>query len=345
MPFPRILKRWLRKKGIENPVPNPSETTFVKSNLQWEYQIYAVEKFLEYQGRKVNSILEIGSDLSCDVISCLGRMTDGIVFGINSSPSFNKNQKVLPQNVMGIQTDGKKLPFRNNSFGGVLSIATIEHVLDLAGFLGECYRVMQPGAMFYALIGPIWSCSVGHHLYARVPGTQKEARFHKAGKNPLPDFSHLLWGEEKMREFLETSPCDDRLIAPIIDWVYHRNDINRLFYEDYVRHYEESQLDIISFQARPRSKSEIPTGQIKNDLVEKFGPEVNFDNAVIEVLAKKPGKADQPRTQKDIREFIRNNLVCPRMGQTLALNESGSHLQSRDGSIEYEVKNDIAVIL
>ncbi len=331
--------------GIKSPVPNHFETTLVKSSLQWEYQIHAVEKFLENQGRKVNSILEIGSDLPCDVISCLGKMTDGIVFGINSSPNFSRKQKVLPQNVMGIQTNGKKLPFRENSFGGLFSIATLEHVLDLAGFLGECCRVMQPGGVFYAQIGPIWSCSVGHHLFARVPGTRKEARFHKVGKNPLPDFSHLLWEEAEMREFLETSPCDDRLITPILDWVYHCNDINRLFYEDYVRYFEESQLKIISFQGRPRSKSEIPTGRIKNNLVEKFGPDVNFDNAVIEVFAKKPGKADHPRTQKNIREFIQNNLVCPRMGQTLTLNESGSHLQSRDGSIEYEVKNGIAVIL
>jgi ubiquinone/menaquinone biosynthesis C-methylase UbiE len=93
-----------------------------------------------------------------------------------------------------MEADGCNQPFKDASFDAILSIATMEHVLNVPAFLKECRRVLKPGGIFYTNFKPIWYCCIGHHVCA-IAG-RKEARFWKAGHNPLPDLSHLVWNEE-----------------------------------------------------------------------------------------------------------------------------------------------------
>jgi MoaA/NifB/PqqE/SkfB family radical SAM enzyme len=252
------------------------------------YQKNTVEKLFEYLPKNAKTVLEIGSDLNCGVIKAIGRRFNGQVYGLNPSPGFTCKAGTKRSNVVPLKADGERLPFSDNSVGSVLSIATLEHVDDVAQFLYECHRVLEKGGIFYTFFGPIWSCAVGHHVCAKIPG--KEARFWKPGKNPLPDFSHLLMTEDDMRDFLRSGPCDNRLIGPIIDWVYRKNNgdhVNRLFYEDYKRVFEESPFKIRLFRGAERSLNLPPNAETRRKLENKYGKDKNFLYATIEAVCEK----------------------------------------------------------
>lgn len=48
-----------------------------------------------------------------------------------------------------IVADARNLPFKNNSFGSVISISTLEHIPDNAKVFKEVYRILKPQGKFY----------------------------------------------------------------------------------------------------------------------------------------------------------------------------------------------------
>ncbi len=245
-----------------------------------QYQKNAIDKLLEFLPQGASSILEIGSDLDCCVLDSLAGIVNGVVAGLNPSKDFPRDRLAKSNSrYHTLRSDGCCLPFKDDSFDAIISIATMEHVHDLERFLAECDRVLRPGGFFYTKFSPIWSCGIGHHVYA-VTG-HKEARFWKPGKNPLPDFSHLLWSPEEMRDFLHTGPCDERLIEPVLSWVYCGKDINRLFLEDYLKAFQKSPLknlicNLITYCTPPED--------ILEQLKEKYGSNHNFSCQGIEAV-------------------------------------------------------------
>jgi SAM-dependent methyltransferase len=215
------------------------------------YQRSAADAFLGLLPDPCTDILEIGSDLEGRTISYLASRTGANVAGINPSPRFAASP---PPRVQAskepdpskephrLRADGRQLPFADGSFDAILSIATLEHVNGVEQLLAEVTRVLRPEGVFHVTFDPIWTCGIGHHVYAVVGG--KEARFWKAGKNPVPDFAHLLMEPEQMRDYLRSGPCSEELIDPIIDWIYHGDDINRLPFSRYLDAFETCPLRI-----------------------------------------------------------------------------------------------------
>jgi len=58
---------------------------------------------------------------------------------------------------------GEQLPFRDESFNGIISYDVFEHVKDLDCVLEECYRVLRPGGRLYSLFPPYYGPRA-HHL-------------------------------------------------------------------------------------------------------------------------------------------------------------------------------------
>lgn len=238
------------------------------------YQRLAADTFLGLLPDPCTDILEIGSDIECRTISYLAERTGANVAGINPSPGFATSSSLRSRPPGGphvLRGDGRHLSFADGSFDAILSIATLEHVNGIEEFLAEVTRILRPAGVFHTTFDPIWTCGIGHHVYAVVG--EKEARFWKPGKNPVPDFAHLLMEPEEMRDFLRSGPCSEELIGPIIDWIYHGDAINRLPYSRYVEAFEACPLRIdgLRFLHGPRpSKAELEI------LRQKFGENENF---------------------------------------------------------------------
>ncbi len=209
------------------------------------YQRSATDAFLRLLPDPCTDILEIGSDLEGRTISYLASKTGANVAGINPSPSFAVPPLLRARTPIGphrLRADGRHLPFADGTFDAILSIATLEHVNGVEELLAEVARVLRPEGVFHATFDPIWTCGIGHHVYAVVG--DKEARFWKPGKNPVPDFAHLLMEPEQMIEFLRSGPCSEELIDPIIDWIYHGDEINRLPFSRYLDAFETCPLRV-----------------------------------------------------------------------------------------------------
>jgi len=102
-------------------------------------------------------VLEIGSDISALVSSTLAERNGAFVVGVNPAVDFPLQYPVVQKsNLSLIRGDGRCLPFADNSFDGVFSIATMEHVNGLGLLLDEVNRVLKGfSTLILAPSGPV----------------------------------------------------------------------------------------------------------------------------------------------------------------------------------------------
>lgn len=248
-----------------------------------------VRQSLQVIPDNASHVLEIGGDMAGEVVSALSQAIDAKVVGLNPSPSYPTRDGTSPEgsSAFFLRGDGQALPFADNLFDAIVSVATLEHVLDLDAFLQEVQRTLKPRGVFLTSFSPIWSSAQGHHVFA-VQGN-KEARFWKPGKNPVPDFAHLSMTPEELELFLRSGPCTEELIAPIIRWIYHDNHINRLFFEDYLVSFNRSGLLVQRLNCNMNVR-QVPE-PILTKLNEKQGVGHDYRYHQIEAIFR---KADRP---------------------------------------------------
>lgn len=267
------------------------------------YQSKAIETFLNMLPSGARDVLEIGSDIGGEVVSALAERMGVRVIGLNPSSVFPNLGSVDQKrhSSLFVRADGRLLPFPSECFDAVLSIATLEHVNAIERLLAEADRVLRPKGLFYTSFGPIWSSARGHHVCARVGS--KEARFWKPGKNPIPDYAHLLMTSEEMQVCLRSGPCSEKLIEPIIQWVYYGSNINRCCFEEYMEVFEKCSLEI---QGMNVDNDPSPDGEILADLRSKYSTDCNFRCSNISVVFRK-----LPQT-KTIGSFMFKWSICLR---------------------------------
>ncbi len=248
------------------------------------YQEQALRRFIKALPPSSSTVLELGSDLEAKVVRRLASLTTCEVVGINPASEFPRvpEGEHLPGTIRLIRTDGRVIPLPDDSIDAVFTVATIEHVADVKLFYAEVRRVLKPGGVLVASFAPIWSSSDGHHTYAVVGA--KEARYWKPGRNPIPDFSHLLWSSDEMREFLREGPCDDSLVEPIVEWIYRGDGVNRLSLEEHLRALDGSGLTCERLRLSPGVR---PDPETESRLLAKYGVERRFDVAGVEATMRK----------------------------------------------------------
>jgi SAM-dependent methyltransferase len=185
-------------------------------------------------------VLEIGSDVEGRALKELAsrgiRNLVGLNIDVDPTAHVDPVRNGLYRIIKG---DVRQLPFKDESISAILSITAFEHVNNFDVALREMYRVLKPGGILYSDFGPIWSCSIGHHVFAIVDGV--EARHWKPGKNPVPHFAHLTMEPERLRmEVLRKDWVFPKLADAIVHYIYRGDAINRLFFEDYVKCFQES---------------------------------------------------------------------------------------------------------
>lgn len=214
------------------------------------YQIRSVRRFMKFVPMKniSKSVLEVGSDLDAKVIREIHELGCPQVTGVN--PGFSEDDlarynSVLPDGCILKPVDMRDTGFPDESFGAIFSVSVFEHLLDFKVCLAEMHRILEPGGMIYAEFGPIWSSSLGHHVYANAG--KEQARHWDPTLNPLDDHSHLLLTKDEMSQFL-SDKVSLGLRDAILHWVYDSEDINRFFYEDYLRILDASPFEVIMME-------------------------------------------------------------------------------------------------
>lgn len=218
------------------------------------YQHRTVERFPRFDPDLEGPVLEIGSDSAHAVLSELAARGAGRVLGVNPAASVTPvpgdhagPRSGRPAGALLLRADARRLPLASASISAAFSVATLELILDLDRALLEIHRVLKPRGLFYADFGPIWSSSVGHHVYAVVDGV--EARHFKPGRNPVPHFGHLPLDREELRaRVLDVPWVFPRLADAIVRRVFEDAGINRLFYEDYVALFSASPFEIVHLE-------------------------------------------------------------------------------------------------
>jgi len=234
------LGQRIRGMGMENPnlhrvLLRAQEflLPYRQSDGLTRYQARAIQRFLTIARRRqvLGRVLEVGTDDTGAVAARLRANGATRVVGINPSGGSWRSGGSAREVIL-VRADGRAVPMPDASLDAIFSVATFEHIHNLEVAMREFSRVLRPGGILFTDFGPIWSSSVGHHVYAKV-GTQ-EARHWKPGLNPVPDFGHLLYSQVEMMNRLR-GKCSPELADVIIEWIYDGEGINRLFFEDYMK--------------------------------------------------------------------------------------------------------------
>lgn len=249
------------------------------------YQIRAVDRFLNWVPENIlrQGVLEVGSDLDAKVMRELRASGCPSVLGVN--PYFPDGELAaiapgLPEGCALARKDMRATGLEDASIGAIFSVSVFEHLLEFDQCLLEMYRILVPGGIVYADFGPIWSSSLGHHVCANVDGAR--ASHWEPKLNPLDNFSHLLKSSEEM-EALLVGRVPEALGEAIVDWVYASPDINRLFFEDYLRLIEASPFERVHMDV---DREHVP-GRILAVLRSRYPGYEMFDVRNVEVVLKK----------------------------------------------------------
>jgi len=93
-----------------------------------------------------------------------------IIGGDNYFSGLKYGKKVYHEEIKFCQIDGLHLPFKDSSFDTVVSMETIEHLVDLRKFLNEVFRILKKDGYFI--------CSTPNRLFTERIRAEKENPFH-----------------------------------------------------------------------------------------------------------------------------------------------------------------------
>lgn len=100
---------------------------------------------------------------------------DGLILdcGAGKRPVYYSNvvnYEIVDYDTTDILGVGERLPFKNNSFDGVISVAVLEHVRDPFACAAEIVRVLKPGGRLFCAV-PFLQPEHGypHHYYNMAP--------------------------------------------------------------------------------------------------------------------------------------------------------------------------------
>jgi SAM-dependent methyltransferase len=305
MSFFTEVDRWLRHSPLARAQP------FIRARMPWlhralltsrdlvlpyrsrhglaRYQHRAIERFFAFCPDISGAVLEVGSDVEGAVLKELAdrgcRHLIGLNIDVDPSAHLGRGTGKSPAYEM-IKGDVRYLPFKHESISAIVSVTAFEHIHEMDVALREMHRVLKPGGIVYSDFGPIWSCSIGHHVFAIVDGV--EARHWKPGKNPVPHFAHLLSPPEAVRAaVLEKEWVFPALADEIVRWIYERDGVNRVFYETYVNLFNASPFEIRSLVP---VREHVPAA-IQKKLEQSCAGYKDFGVRMVEVVLEKPRSA------------------------------------------------------
>ena len=225
-------------------------------------------------------ILDNGCDPTGRQLALLAEQTTGKVVGTNICSGFPQaTVKYRRANNEFYHMDGQNLSFDDSSFDLVISLNVLEHVPNPAKYLQECYRVMRLNGRGFFNWYPLWSGATGHHVHLDM--LSREARrlglrlpAYSLDGTSIPFWGHLLFSAREMLSFLvEERQYDPALAEWMKDYIYHKQDLNRWFWRDVWRSFQDLDWNIVEVHHRglmPMNSETLTKLQRKYGVAENF---------------------------------------------------------------------------
>jgi len=198
-----------------------------------DYQSTILGKFYKINDVTDQKILEVGGHKIMSVPYDLISHGAKEVVSISIDRAFSR--MVVSDNITTKYMNAGSTDFLDNSFDSIISIATIEHILDLPSVLKELHRVVKPGGIVYMQGGPLWSGSCGAHYNFWIG----DVEYHFVRNRILHDWEHLYAGPEGIIKRLTTLyPIE--AIDKLLDMTYNADFINRSLHTDIIQNINDS---------------------------------------------------------------------------------------------------------
>lgn len=126
------------------------------------------------------------------------------------------------------------LPSFFEYFDVIISVNCFEHVQQLGILFKNIYNSLKKDGILFSRFGPIWSCSVGHHI-----SICPELSFTSAD-SIIQNHEHLIYNEKEMIKYLLDFGIEKSLADKAVKKIYHSDFINRLTFSDYKELVEKS---------------------------------------------------------------------------------------------------------
>lgn len=223
-----------------------------------------------FQGKRV---LEVGGETPDDIVKSLG-----VLSWTSVDPSFSTNQSLSETHSrlsLKIQDLKTKEPF-----DFIIATNSFEHIHSLKEGMDKMYELLEQGGKLSALMGPIWSCHKGSHVWCNADdGSIIDFNNLKA-----PNWAHLLYTKEEMKKHFLQNYSDnetEKILNCFYDWDY----LNHLFYDDYLEIINQSNFTIK--EIKDWHTSVYPDTETQNILSKKYNKK-NFSTVSIKILLEKP---------------------------------------------------------
>ena len=131
----------------------------------------------------------------------------------------------------------KKTHFEDNYFDAVLTLSVSEHLDDLGAATKEILRITKNGGNILHFFGPAWSCAYGHHLFRNPDDSLQNFSLWS-----MPAHMHLLCTHEEIRKFYLEQGYSEETVRSVLHWFDETPIINRLFFDDYIRIFNNYQM-------------------------------------------------------------------------------------------------------
>ncbi len=148
-----------------------------------------------------------------------------------------------------LKGDARKLPFDDNTFDYIYSIATFEHINGVADCLSEIRRILKPRGRFYTFFAPIWTSVAGHHSYCAGHLVREGYDHDEELLYSIPAWGHLYMSKDELFSHLTGYGFNEAKCKEIVHYIYDSDDINR-------RTASETRNDIMNAGMIVRSYSE-----------------------------------------------------------------------------------------
>lgn len=185
------------------------------------------------------TILDLGSDVRGSTVSTLHSVL-GLKEAIGVNPAIK--DPIEESGYRVVNEDARNLPFQDNTFDLIVSVAAFEHFYDLGVTLKEAFRVLKSDGMLLTVFGPIWSGCWGHHLWLSHRG-----ELFSYQNTEIPPWGHILLSPEDMRTHLENQFDDNELVESALEFIYESPEQNRMFFDEYEEIFSNSPFEVIHF--------------------------------------------------------------------------------------------------